>query len=254
MVKKAFCVVVLIACLVPASLLAQKNASISHSGLGGSNSNNVNVFTPPPYCSPCLFYGGDWDPNSSWVAYANWNTVALGQATVYVPFTVPTGEVWTIDNMFTNNLAINFDNIDPKKADWSINSGISEGNPGTVIASGNANARFVATGRNYQNTYFEYTAQVKLSPRPQLQAGTYWFSVVPNCTNGADANCSSVAYYINDTIGGANHFGPLEPNNKTFHNAPGFGLNYTNVCNEGYPPPACSRMSGGLGGKRAHAN
>jgi hypothetical protein len=253
MVKKSVLAVALVAVFLPLSMMAQ-TATVSHATLGTSHTEkNGNPLTPPAYCSPCLFYGGDWDPNSSWVAFANWNTVALGQATVYVPFTVPTGQVWTVNSLFTNNLFINGTVIDPSKADWSINQGLSEGNPGTVVASGNSTARATATGRNYQNTYFEYTVQTKI-PLTQLPAGQYWFSVVPDCTNSGDAVCSSISYYINDTIGGANHFGPVEPNNMTFHNAPGFGLNYTNVCNEGYAPPACSRMSGGMTGRRAHGN
>jgi hypothetical protein len=253
MVKKTLFAVALIAVFLPLSMMAQK-ATISHN-LGQIDPiNNVNPATPPAYCSPCLFYGGDWDPNSSWVVYANWNTTGLGVATVYVPFTVPTGQVWTVNSLFTNGLALNIADIDPHKADWSINQGISEGVSGTVVASGNTTARFTPTGRVYNGgQYVEYTTQVKI-PQTQLAAGAYWFSVVPNCTNPADTACGSAAYYISDTIGGANHFGPVEPNNKTFHNAPGFGLNYTNVCNEGYPPPACSRMSGGLAGRRAHGN
>jgi hypothetical protein len=79
-------------------------------------------------------------------------------------------------------------------------------------------------------------------------------AVTPQCTNNSDSACSSAYYYINDTIPRANAYGPREPKNMSFHNGAAFGLNYTNVCNEGYPPPACSVMSAGVTGGKQPGN
>jgi hypothetical protein len=245
--------VLLVAALVPVSLWAQGTqvkapAYINSKILGDFHQKNGNPDILPSYCNPCLFYGGDWDPNSSvWVAYANWDTIALGQATVYVPFVVPAGHTWTVTGLFTNNLALNINTIDPATAAWSISSGVSKGNPGTTIASGTAAATFNPTGRNYQNTYYEYTALVNI-PAVPLQGGTYWLSVVPPCTNSNDASCGSAAYYITDSTSRTNAGGPPEPAHRSFTNAPNFGFNYINLCSpeEGYYPPSCSVMSAGV--------
>ena len=249
--KKTICLVALLA-MFTASSFAQRGA-INRGVLGDNGSRSGNPATPPSYCDPCLFYAGDWDPNSSWVAYFAGTNTAGYDAQVYVPFTVPSGQQWKVNGMFTNSLALNIDKTDPNTSPWEIRSGVSEGNGGTVVASGSANSKFTATGRNFQNTYFEYNDRVKI-PVVTLQAGSYWMAVTPQCTNTGDSACSSAFYYINDTISGTNRVGPPEPANQSYHNGAVFGFNFTNVCNEGYPPPACSRMSAGLSGKKGRAN
>lgn len=253
MVRNSLLAALLIAALVPVTMFAQNSRTkapsyINPKVLGTSGQRNGNPSVLPSYCNPCLAYGGDWDPNSSsWVAYANWNTTALGQATVYVPFVVPAGHNWTVTGLFTNNLALNINGIDPQTAAWSISSGISSGNGGTTVASGTAAATFNSTGRNYQNTYYEYTALVNI-PAVVLPAGTYWLSVVPPCTNSGDSACSSAAYYITDSTSRTNAGGPPEPAHQSFTNSATFGYDYINLCSpqEGYFPPSCSVMSAGV--------
>jgi len=249
LVKKILCLVAVVAVMFTMSAVGQK-AAINRNALGDNGMKSGNPGAPPANCNPCLFYAGDWDPNSSWVAYFNGTDTAGLDGTVYVPFTVPAGQNWKINGMFTQNLAININKVDPPMSPWDIRQGISEGVGGTSVASGSAQTKFSPTGRNFQNTYFEYTAQVKM-PITTIPSGSYWMAVTPQCTNTNDSACSNALYYINDTIDRANHAGPAEPKNKSFHNAPAFGLSWTNVCNEGYPPPACSFMSAGIIGKKA---
>lgn len=251
LVKKILCLVAVVAVMFTMSAVAQKSA-LGRNAVGDNGMRSGNPAAPPTNCNPCLFYGGDWDPNSQWVAYFNGTNTAGLDATVYVPFTVPAGQTWKINSMFTQNLDQNgTGKIDPAIAPWDIRQGVSEGVSGTSVASGSSPAKYVPTGRNYQNFYFEYTAQVKM-PVTTIPSGSYWMAVTPQCTNTNDAACSSANYYINDTISRTNHFGPAEPKNMSFHNGPAFGLNWTNVCNEGYPPPACSVMSAGIAGKKSH--
>ena len=52
----------------------------------------------PSYCKPCLFYGGDFDPNAS-DANGLANEVDLivnTGAAVYTPFVVPVNKTWTV--------------------------------------------------------------------------------------------------------------------------------------------------------------
>src|SRR5277367_3731584 len=72
--------------------------------------------TPPPYCNPCLFYGGDFDPhNTNANALANeLTTSVVSGARVFVPFVVPAGKTWTVTALFSNNLTyVNV--IDPQQ-------------------------------------------------------------------------------------------------------------------------------------------
>ncbi|HWY02474.1 MAG TPA: hypothetical protein VNX60_02305, partial [Candidatus Acidoferrum sp.] len=53
--------------------------------------------TPPPYCRPCLFYGGDFDPsNPAANSLQNGLLYHGSPAAVYVPFFVPSGQIWTV--------------------------------------------------------------------------------------------------------------------------------------------------------------
>jgi hypothetical protein len=173
--------------------------------------------TPPPYCSPCLFYGGDFDPTSP---NANglendkvflWN---LMPNVVYVPFVVPSGEQWTVGGLFVNVLSAE-SSISPPAALYSISTGVSKGNGGMTVVSGTSSASYSPTGRSW-NGLNEYTVKVKLRPIA-LQSGTYWLSVVPRCTDPNDSSCDTAAYFITDVEDNPplNHKG-IEPGNDSF--------------------------------------
>ena len=51
-----------------------------------------------------------------------------------------------------------------------------------------------------------------------LQAGTYWLSVVPECTNTNDYNCNYATYYETGVEDDPplHHYGPLEPSDDSF--------------------------------------
>jgi hypothetical protein len=189
---------------------------------------------PPKYCSPCLFYAGDWnntDPN--WDAVADWDLPIYGQAALYTPFSVPKGKTWTVTAIFANVGFISTNKMDPGMPEWSINSGMSPGNGGKVIASGRTtNGTAKPTGRKGKwaglPEVIEYTVMVKL-PKPVRLAGgkTYWESVVPPCTNTHDSTCfQTIYYYETDTYDpthtkpGAHAFGPKQPPGLALDNYP----------------------------------
>ena len=94
---------------------------------------------PPAVCNPCLFYGGDFNPESS-NANALVNELTTGVvsgAFVYVPFVVPEGKVWTVTALFSNNLSYT-EVIDPESAIWSISTGVTQGSGGNTVANGAA--------------------------------------------------------------------------------------------------------------------
>jgi hypothetical protein len=156
--------------------------------------------TPPSYCKPCLFYGGDFDisgpsPN----ALLNQNTYVEGSSAVYVPFAVPPNQTWTVAGLFSNNM-LSTATLDPPQMQWSISTGISQGNPGIVIASGTAQATLTPTGRSW-NGMNEYTALGRLNANElvTLTPGHYWMTAVPQCTvQSIRSPCSGARYYMSD--------------------------------------------------------
>ncbi len=174
---------------------------------------------PPPYCNPCLFYGGDL--GSSGNGAANEMTVLIPSAQVLVPFDVPGGQIWKAVGLFTNDLGPGV--IDPKKATWSISQGVQPGNCGTVLASGNSAASYNPTGRSGLGIP-EYTVLVKIPP-VELPSGSYWLSVIPECLNTKDNTCSTAQYYASSFQGaGVNAYGPPEPMNESFINSSFFNI------------------------------
>jgi hypothetical protein len=204
--------------------------------------------TPPAYCHPCLFYGGDLDPsNPNSGALLDEDTSAPEQATTYVAFCVPPGEIWTVTGLFSNILST-IPYIIPAQIEWSISTGMSAGNPGTLLASGTAHASWTPTGRSW-NGYTEYTALGKLTPETAvtLTAGVYWMTAVPVCTQFGNGRCFSATYQLSDVedVPAPNRKG-IQPIDDSFFNAPP-QFNYspawgpTGPCNGG-----CDKFSAGL--------
>jgi len=210
---------------------------------------NAQQPTPPPYCKPCLFYGGDFDaagpsPN----VLSNQDAILNGQATVYVPFAVPPNQTWTIGGLFSNNMLTRAD-LAPPQIQWSISTGVSQGNPGTVIASGTAKATLIATGRTW-NGMNEYTALGHLSANQMvtLTPGHYWMSAVPVCTYnlGTDPPCSGANYYISDVEDvPPPHAKGFESTDESYFYVPGVQQYY--FVETGGPDGLCSQQGGGGG-------
>jgi hypothetical protein len=143
-------------------------------------------------------------------------------STVYVPFLVPSGQIWTIIGLFSNDTT-GYGYIVPPRIEWSISSGISTGNPGTVIASGTAGATLTPTGRSDSGAV-EYTALGRLTPEATvtLTAGVYWMTAVPVCTADVGAcrsDNSTFGISSVEDIPAPNHKG-FEPNDLTYFTSP----------------------------------
>jgi hypothetical protein len=198
-------------------LVATATLSFAQNLYAGQQSLALVQPTPPPYCKPCLFYGGDFDPtnpDANGIENDKVLTWGLMPNAVYVPFIVPSGQQWTVGGLFVNVLSQNTA-IDPPLAVYSISTGVSTGNAGTTLLTRTAQATYVPTGRSW-NGLTEYTVKVHVRP-VTLQADTYWLSVLPWCSNPGDSQCVSAAYYISDVEDNPPpHHKGSEPGNDSF--------------------------------------
>jgi hypothetical protein len=264
-VKNTFCFTALGAALMLlSSLSAAQNVPLFnvHSMESGEDAHPIHpTLGPPKYCSPCLFYGGDWNnPDPNWESLADFDG-QIYKAAMYTPFSVPRGKTWIVTAIFANVGFFGFSKMDPAKAEWSINSGMHSGSPGKVIASGKTQGTAKPTGRKAstgRGEMIEYTVAVKLPKAVKLTGGkTYWESVVPPCNNTHDRACQFAAAYETDTFDnthkkqGAHAFGPKQPLGLAFDNAPYFDAHYYPInpafCIADYLPGyACNYWSAGV--------
>lgn len=229
--------------LPQSNLLIDGSVVIGTSTEGGSNNTGV-VFSvgrlqsAPAYCKPCLFYGGDFDINSPAAdTFANENIYPGGFETlsqIYSPFTVPAGQTWSVTGLFINTIAYPTA-LDPVATPWEIRTGIphSGGNGGTLVANGTNNATMTPTGRSL-NGVPEYTILLTWSTPVVLQPGTYWENVTPQCTDLNNTQCTAQGFTgflesDTETMYGLNAWGPPEPWQNSFWNAPDFGLTWANT-------------------------
>jgi hypothetical protein len=191
----------------------------------GASSPSYSAYGPGNY----LGGGGDLPPNTYWYngdfngvnGLANERNTIVSQAAVYDDFNVTSAI--TVTGLFSDNLL----NTTVTGADWEIRSGISEGNGGTLIASGTTNAPSVTlTGRSGFG-FLEYMVEVD-NLSVNLAPGHYWMNVTP-IGNGTNRS-------FNSTTSGANCVGtPCGNNMNAFFNSTFFGANFTSTANEGQP-------------------
>ncbi len=218
---------------------------------------SANSPTAPPYCSPCLFYSGDFDPaNKKSYDLTNGRMLlnGVGASAIYVPFVVPAGQAWTIKGLFINELAT-VDVLDPATSPWSISTGVSKGVAGSVVASGIGSASLTPTGRSWQGMA-EFTVMVGIR-EVTLQSGTYWLSVLPQCTNKDNQSCTQAGYFatVVEDHPPQNFKGnsPADDSFVTYGNPgwyyyPTWGGPFDGACNTG-----CDRFSAGAIGVAMHA-
>jgi hypothetical protein len=163
--------------------------------------------------SSVLWYNGDLDGRD---ALANQTGAADGL--VYDNFIVPTGTTFTISAVFSNDAMYNPGAA--VTAYWEIRSGVSAGNGGTLLDSGDGTDTISATGRTFLFGGLgiqEFTNMVQ-GLNITLGAGTYWLAVAPDVS---DQNS-----YIT-TTSGANAVG-IPPGNdgNSFMSSTFFGQNF----------------------------
>jgi hypothetical protein len=129
-----------------------------------------------------LWYNGDWDGRDALT-----NETGHNNGAVYDNFVVPAGQTYTLTGAFSNDFARGLSRI--TTAAWEIRSGMSAGNGGALLFSGDGAVTKTATGRstNFGGffVYNEFTMQVSL-PSVVLGPGTYWLAVIPDATGNGD--------------------------------------------------------------------
>jgi hypothetical protein len=246
--KKIVCVVLIPAAIALLTSLAVAQGSVPQSRVvqfvpptplsGRANLTINRPKTPPPYCKPCLFYGGDLDPtNSQADTFANENIIPGNSPTlaqIYSPFRVPKGQTWKVTGLLINSLSYPTA-PDPAETPWEIRKGIAlaGGSGGKLVAHGTAKVSMTPTGRSINGTP-EYTFVVKWKKPVVLPEGKYWENVTPQCTNPNNSQCTAQGFtgFLEsdmETKGGFHGYGPAEPWDDSFWNAPVFGLTWANL-------------------------
>jgi hypothetical protein len=89
--------------------------------------------------------------------------------------------------------------VEPPQIEWSVSTGISQGNAGTVIASGISQATLTPTGRSW-NGMNEYTVLGRLNAGETftLSPGHYWMTAIPVCTQSGPDSCQGVTFSMSD--------------------------------------------------------
>jgi len=235
------------------SAMAAQKASPSKHLAGNMNYNDgTAIQVPPPLCDPCLFYGGDLntsDPNAA--GLSDENSLFIPGSSTYGNVVIPSGMSVTVTGILFNVQADA--NFDPATASYDIRQGVSEGNGGTEIATGSGSIQIQATGRNFIGLN-EYSIAVNLSAPVVLGAGSYWFNMTPNCTNGAtDGSCYVGRFFVSNVTGRTNSIhGAAEPGHEIFFNSSFFGFTWANWCDSslGLNGKQCNGLSFGVLGSQ----
>jgi hypothetical protein len=174
-----------------------------------------------------LWYNGDYNGVNG---LANERNTFVSQAAVYDDFNVTAPLGWHVTALFSDNL-MPFGQPPIVGADWEIRTGISEGNAGTLVASGTTNSPIVTlTGRSGFG-FTEYMVEVTgLNVLlPMLPSGQhYWLNVTPVGSGSGGS--------FNSTTSGTNCVGtPCGNDQNAFFNSTFFGAYFTSTANEGVP-------------------
>ena len=183
-----------------------------------------------------LWYNGDFNGVNG---LSNEDNTSLGSGefgSVYDDFIVPSGPDWSVTSVFSDNLS----STNITGASWEIRQGVSEGNGGTLIASGMTMTPVVTlTGRNGFG-FTEYMVEVT-GLNVSLPSGTYWLNVTPigDLTGRSfDSNTS-----------GANCVGtPCGNDLNAFFNSNFFNVNFENTSEQGQATDFSMGVNGTGGG------
>ena len=161
-----------------------------------------------------LWYNGD---SNGFYGLHNERSTPVNQAAVYDDFNITGGPVWDVTAVFSDNAIVQGPITG---ADWEIRTGISEGNGGTLVASGTTTSPVVTPTGRIDGGLHEYMVEVTgLNVfLPMLPSGQfYWLNVTP-VGNGTGRSFIS-------TTSGTNCVGtPCGNDGNTFFNSTSFGV------------------------------
>lgn len=248
--KKILLAVTLVALTLTAAAAEKPAPASNPNGYGKVPNELAPPGIPPSLCKPCLFYGGDLDPNAGTAeGFSDENTLLVTGSSTYASFNVPAGGQAKIEGILFNVQADA--NFDPNTATYDIRKGVSSGNGGTEVASGSGTISVATTGRVFVGLT-EFTVLVTLPTSVSLTGGEYWFNITPACTNGAeDGSCYVGRIFLSNTTSGTNNIdGHAQSGNSLFLNSSYFGYTYEPWCDLVSVGGQCHLASFGLTGIR----
>src|ERR1700722_8748510 len=199
--KTSLLIVALVAALSLTAAAQEMSARAYANARGLENRGSPITLTAPHACTlskahPCVYYGADInasDPVED--GLSNENTVFIPDSFTFTEVNSPVAA--RITAAFSNNLST-YGILDPQTATWFYRTGMSEGNAGTLLCSGDSPATITDTNRNA----FGFEEYEVLTKTPcALVKGNNWFAVTPDCTNANDSRCTSGRYFESDTNG-----------------------------------------------------
>ena len=180
---------------------------------------------------PCIYYGGDFnvsDPEQN--GLSNENTLLIPQSYTYTEVKVPVSVHITAS--FSNNLG-QYGVLDPMTATWAYRTGVSEGQGGSLICSGETPAQIRETLGNPLFPEWEVLTRTPCT----VPAGNVWAAVLPDCTNANDDDCNLARYFESDTDGLNAINGQFTVTSNTgmgptLDSEPSFGYVFASWCND----------------------
>ncbi|MGI8924042.1 MAG: PEP-CTERM sorting domain-containing protein [Fimbriimonadales bacterium] len=151
------------------------------------------------------FYGGDYDGRSGLAVFRD--------AYTYEDFYVD-GAGWTVTGIYANVLV----KQQFARMNWEIRSGMTEGDGGTLEASGSGPITQILTGRIGGNNYPEYELRIS-GLNIDLIPGAYYVGV----------NVASSSYAWVSTTMGANGFGSPLGNGNSWFDSAYFGFDFAST-------------------------
>lgn len=249
--KKILCVVMFVALCSffafgqgRAPMMTLNHGNVAHHG------NNFAPGGAPALCQgKCPFYGGDIDVNDPNVnGFANANTLLVSDTHTYSVLKAPVNA--QVTGMVINHLPTASGNIyDPAVGQWDVRTGVSSGNGGTSVASGQNKLAHQPTGRTAFGLTEDSAGSLFTSPVSIASGTSYWFNYTPQCTNSGNSTCSAVYYFESNTDSLNSVNGNLQPKYEIFFTSSYFGYNWANLCGiTGTQNSGCQGMSYALAG------
>ena len=171
-----------------------------------------------------IWYNGDRN-HTNGLANERDDTLGFGQyAHVFDDFNVTDSPGWHLTSLYSNNYMTMF--YQTTAVEWSIHQGITEGNPGTTVASGTS-TDFAITVHDTGDEITEYTVRV-LGLNINLAPGTYFLNVTPVGSGGGRS-------FDSDTSGVGCIGTPCGNNGNAFFDSNFFGANYQSTAEQGQP-------------------
>jgi hypothetical protein len=206
---------------------------------------------PPALCKPCLFYGGDLNPDDVNAAiFPNEDTLSV-VALTYGSIHVPKNRIILVEGLLIQTVIEHGNELDPQTASWQIRTNILNGTGGTQVGGGNGYVHMQPTGRQF-NGYPEYTIAGKVGPI-QLSGGgvpggtDYWINLLPDCTHRRDTECKDVNYFASNTTQETNSVNGFAQNGDQIV-LEGPHESWSLCYDDGYSGTQCGELSFGIMG------